>query len=1068
MKSELLNKICFIIVILLLTLRAHSQTTKSLWVGETFTCDATSAVMGITANVSWSCTGGYINLSGAGFYRNVTATQYWSGTASVTCSWQYKLYSGGSYTRASRTWYFTCNSNPLYMYPEEMTLALGETGYVGAGLTYTNSYSSYASIYFTSSNSTIASVDTYTGEVYAKSPGTTYINARCVLSGNTPYCKVTVKNVQPTSATVSSPIYATCDQPKTLSVDVYPSNATVSSKNWYIASGGEYVTLTTSGTLTGKSPGTAYVYCVVNGSVTSNEARVEVSEPSFTKSSTAPTDNATEQSVFVTPSVTYSLALYNGDNFQNISLKNKDTGANVAGTATISGKTVTFSPSAVLQPQTNYMLTIPANAVKNKWGTHYGSAVTVNFKTGNREKLTLTSSLAAGFVAAGTTVSLTASKSDAKIYYTTDGTTPTAKSSLYTGPITITRDMKLRAVAMGDGYENSDVLACDYIISNVEVVEMFPVDDAPLYLYKDVNPFVAYSNKMEAGENLDGIMLKKTDGEAVAGEVLMGDSAVYFVPDEPLELGCSYTVTIPSGAVRTWQGEQCKATSWTFTTGNFATAVGMGPELAAAVKTDGSLLTWGHRLSTDNSATGEYSYVVQDVPEAFIDKDVREVSCGFMHTAVIKTDGTLWTWGRQYCGELGDGSTAGKTSPVKILDDASHVSAGGQTTAVVKNDGTLWVWGRNDFGQVGDSTVTVRLQPVKVMDDIAQAACGWCTTYAVKTDGTLWAWGRNDQHQMGDGGTIGTLRPRQVMGNVAQVMASPTEGQWTAAVKTDGSLWTWGKEMPTPQKILDEVSSAAVGQDYIVAVKTDGTLWAWGGNNFGQMGNGTTNKVASPTKIMDKAVSVASGGETTIILRQDGSVWTCGSNASNLLGTQTALAYSTKPIKIVEGRSSTILTAMTTIRKNVQIDVDGQTVLTALPSPLHADYGELRWTSADEGIATISERGVVTGVAVGQTMVTAEMTPANGRTMSLQYVVKVGGAELTGDVNGDGAVNGGDVMAVYDTMAGGTANEGRSDVNGDGAVNGGDVMSVYDIMAGGQGSARTFKSKQRKAKNVKP
>ena len=152
MKSELLNKICFIIVILLLTLRAHSQTTKSLWVGETFTCDATSAVMGITANVSWSCTGGYINLSGAGFYRNVTATQYWSGTASVTCSWQYKLYSGGSYTRASRTWYFTCNSNPLYMYPEEMTLALGETGYVGAGLTYTNSYSSYASIYFTSSN----------------------------------------------------------------------------------------------------------------------------------------------------------------------------------------------------------------------------------------------------------------------------------------------------------------------------------------------------------------------------------------------------------------------------------------------------------------------------------------------------------------------------------------------------------------------------------------------------------------------------------------------------------------------------------------------------------------------------------------------------------------------------------------------------------------------------------------------------------------------------------------------------------------------------------------------------
>lgn len=789
-------------------------------------------------------------------------------------------------------------------------------------------------------------------DVSAKGTGETYIYCYATDGGGAySRCRVKVEAIPVTSATVPSPINVIADAAaRQLSVSTYPSNATVESTKWYIQDGSDYISLTTSGSLTGKAPGTAHVYCKVNGSVNSNVATVNVSEPSFNISSTSPSNNATGVSAFVKPSVTYSLVLYKGDNFSGITLKNS-AGASVEGTTSISGKTVTFTPSKPLAEQTNYTLTIPARAVKNKWGTHYTSAVTVNFKTGDYTKLTLSASLPSGFVTKGSSVKLTASQSSAKIYYTTNGNTPTTNSEVYSGAITIDHDMKLRAIAVAEGYRQSDELSANYILSNVEMVRRFPVDEMPMYLYGDVSPFVVFSNRMEVGSKISDVTIKK-NGTMVEAEAIVTDSTLFVVPTEPLELGCTYTVSIPAEAARTWQGESCKATSWTFSTGDFAIAVSMsGPELMVAIKTDGSLWTWGQRLISANSTDGSYSYTMQTEPSSFIGSDVLAVSSGYMHHAIIKRDGSLWMWGRQLCGEFGNNSTTASAQPVKVMDGVKSVSCGLQTTAIVKTDGSLWMCGRNDFGQIDDSR-EVKKQFIKVAEGVLEAKLGYGFLKTVKTDGT-----------------------------------------------TDTRTW-------------DETIDAK------------------------------RKPTATGSGIPTELVTVEYGWKNAVALGKDGSVWTWGDAADDAIA-------STTPTKVIEGRTTSELTGLTALNKTVYVGIGTKAVLAALPQPLTADYATLTWTSKNDGIATVSSRGVVTGVAKGTATVTAAIESDSGRSYSQTFTVVVSTDPLKGDVNGDGTVNQSDVAALIIYLSGQTSGitQAQADVNGDGIVDVGDITAVISIMA---------------------
>lgn len=259
MKRLLLFAVFFVGFIYAQTLLAA---TKQMWVGETYKCDATSAVTGLTSDVSWSTNGGYITLSGSGFYRNATVTQYFSGTATIRCSWKYRLYSGDQWTPTYREWTIKCNDNPCSISPTSMTLAPGESDYVGYSLKYSNSYTSAADVYYSSSNPNIAEVDKYTGKVTANCSGTTYVTCYSKVSANSPYCTITVKEVNPTGVSLPSLLTVNEGANASLSATLTPSNANTTFSWWSEEKDIATVSSSSSNTVTvkGKTVGNTKVY----------------------------------------------------------------------------------------------------------------------------------------------------------------------------------------------------------------------------------------------------------------------------------------------------------------------------------------------------------------------------------------------------------------------------------------------------------------------------------------------------------------------------------------------------------------------------------------------------------------------------------------------------------------------------------------------------------------------------------------------------------------------------------------------------------------------------------------
>ncbi len=237
------------------------------------------------------------------------------------------------------------------------------------------------------------------------------------------------------------------------------------------------------------------------------------------------------------------------------------------------------------------------------------------------------------------------------------------------------------------------------------------------------------------------------------------------------------------------------------------------------------------------------------------------IGTGTVHAVVVKDDGSLWIWGSNGDGMLGDGTTIDRRTPVKIMENVVSVSAEQWNTAAIKTDGSLWVWGGNTI--YPDT-------PTKVMDDVADVSINHSRTVAIKTDGSLWAWD-NDSVV-----SVNTYKPVKVMDGVK---AASKGGNHTVAIKEDGGLWVLGDN---PIKVMDDVVSVSAGYDHIAAIKEDGSLWTWGENFDGQLGDGTTISRSSPVKVMNDVVEVSAGRRHTAAIKIDGSLWTWGNNNGGL------------------------------------------------------------------------------------------------------------------------------------------------------------------------------------------
>ena len=296
----------------------------------------------------------------------------------------------------------------------------------------------------------------------------------------------------------------------------------------------------------------------------------------------------------------------------------------------------------------------------------------------------------------------------------------------------------------------------------------------------------------------------------------------------------------------------------------------------------------------------------------------KQISCRFRHTTAIKTDGTLWTWGENYYGQLGTGQgyvpSSFRSTPVQTFFATTNwkqVSCGQRYTAAIKTDGTLWTWGRNNSGQLGNNTTTSRSTPVTTFvggNNWKQVSAGYTSPMAIKTDGTLWTWGRNLFAQIGDNTTTNRLTPVTTFAggtNWKQVSAGYSH---MSAIKTDGTLWTWGRnyagslgDNTTTQRNTPITTFAGgtnwkqviCGQFQTVAIKTDGTLWTWGYNSSGQLGvndAGTTFSRTTPVTTFAGGTNwkqVAGGDSYTAAIKTDGTLWTWGINTSGPLGDNT-------------------------------------------------------------------------------------------------------------------------------------------------------------------------------------
>ena len=272
-------------------------------------------------------------------------------------------------------------------------------------------------------------------------------------------------------------------------------------------------------------------------------------------------------------------------------------------------------------------------------------------------------------------------------------------------------------------------------------------------------------------------------------------------------------------------------------------------------------------------------------PDVGLNNYSQVLSLGYDRSGVIAQNGSLYMWGRNDSGQIGDGTTEYRYKPTKILDHVIAVSLGGGHSGAITQDGSLYMWGSNDSGQIGDGTTEYRYKPTKILDHVIAVSLGGGHSGAITQDGSLYMWGSNYGGVIVDGTTEDRYKPTKILDHV---IAVSLEDGHSGAITQDGSLYMWGRNgygeigdgttenRYKPTKILDHVIAVSLGDGHSGAITQDGSLYMWGYNAFGQIGDGTTEDRYKPTKILDHVIAVSLGADHSGAITQDGSLYMWG------------------------------------------------------------------------------------------------------------------------------------------------------------------------------------------------
>ena len=355
------------------------------------------------------------------------------------------------------------------------------------------------------------------------------------------------------------------------------------------------------------------------------------------------------------------------------------------------------------------------------------------------------------------------------------------------------------------------------------------------------------------------------------------------------------------------------------------------PSIAQELGKTPELWTWGLGNAAqlgNNSATS----VSTPVTTSAGGTNWKQVDCGSSHTAAIKTDGTLWTWGDGGSGRLGNAAITNRSTPVTTRAGGTNwkqVSCGNNHTAAIKTDGTLWTWGATTNGRLGNRITTGnRSTPVTTRaggTNWKQVDCGSSHTAAIKTDGTLWTWGSGSAGRLGNSITTGNRSTPVTTFAGGTNWKQVSAGYWhTAAIKTDGTLWVWGNgfygklgnnsttNASTPVTTFaggtnwKQVSCGGnnSGPGHTAAIKTDGTLWTWGQGPRGQLGDNTGTTRSTPVTTFAGGTNwkqVSAGGVHTAAIKTDGTIWIWGNGSSGQLGNGITTGGAATPVTTFAG-----------------------------------------------------------------------------------------------------------------------------------------------------------------------
>lgn len=339
---------------------------------------------------------------------------------------------------------------------------------------------------------------------------------------------------------------------------------------------------------------------------------------------------------------------------------------------------------------------------------------------------------------------------------------------------------------------------------------------------------------------------------------------------------------------------------------------------AAAKLSLSALFTWGSNASgqlgqgdtvdrsspTQVGALGDWSIVAKG---------------GRYHIGAIKTNGTLWMWGQNESGQVGDSSTANRSSPVQIgtFTDWTHISLGFSHSLARRSGGTIWTWGEGTGGLLGQvSNTTDRSSPVQIgtLAIWSDVSAGRLHNLALRTDSTLWAWGDGAYGKLGQVSTNASRSsPVQITGTTWTKIAAAR--YHNAAIRSDNTLWAWGygaagrlgqvstnanRSSPVQIAGTDWESVVSGAANHTHAIRTTGTLWGWGQNaTNGRIGDGSVANRSSPVQIGTLATwaTATNAASHSGAMKDDGTIWRWGDNSAGQVGDGTITDRSS-PVQI--------------------------------------------------------------------------------------------------------------------------------------------------------------------------